>query len=164
MSNLPSVTRITWTGTFEPGSNVELSVGGRPCSRNIRVSDSMFLIRKRGVSVMTLESLYFPSPGIHDIPMWVCSRAFWEGKTISVSQFGASKLIVCPRVCQPRTPIASREDGTFDHRLEPTRRVNSVPFGCLWENTAQRFSIIPAMWITYSLNGVGFDEFSSECL
>jgi len=91
-----SFVRKVYSGTRSPGSNVDRPCGTTECSRRQIGSDKLFLIRNRGVSVITFVNLYLPNPSVQDSPTWV-SSVFWPFVDMAraVSAVGASKLTVC---------------------------------------------------------------------
>ena len=80
------------SGVRSPGSRTPRSLGVEPCSRYDIASVVSLRIINRGASVMTLVSLYLPSPSDQDNPICISSlsREF-EGMTRRVSAAGASK-------------------------------------------------------------------------
>jgi hypothetical protein len=79
-----------------PCGKITLRPRATPCSRKEIGSDSLLRSKKRGARVITLVSLYFPSPSLQDKPMWTSSD-FWtcDGIESCVSAAGASTLNGC---------------------------------------------------------------------
>jgi hypothetical protein len=83
---------MTKSGARWPGSKVQGC--SSLCSRILRVTSRLFLIKKRGTRVMTLVSLYLPKPTVHDNPIWCSWLLFVSERVVnSVSADGASRLI-----------------------------------------------------------------------
>lgn len=92
VSNFASPDRVKCSGVRSPGSRTPRPLGVEPCSRYDIASIEALRMIKRGASVITLVSLYLPSPSDHDNPAWISSLLLeLEGITRRVSAAGASK-------------------------------------------------------------------------